>query len=347
MTLVVPPQQCARSALPAPLSPSTPSSGPCVGCVKLHADIKQNVQMMMDKFDILLMRLEGFINDKSRDNINEQYSRSESGSEEKDIPSPVDSRASPTLVQGSRKRKPTKEAIHKLIETSEKKVMEESPPTSVAISTTAGSTPVSGVGAMPAEFNFPAALGASGTLDQMAQQQQLLQFIMQQSLQQTTPTSTPNATQPQQQQSASPQESVTPSNIKQEQPDPQSIMEQLQQQFKEKYEEEDNNASVSRCSNCMTTKTTAWRRDLTGKLVCNACGLYYRLHRTHRPVHMRKDFIQQRFRRKTKEEEANTQTAVFNQLLSMSGMPNQAFNFLEQFNQMNAVQEQLNATAPV
>jgi len=59
-----------------------------------------------------------------------------------------------------------------------------------------------------------------------------------------------------------------------------------------------DNPTVSRCNNCNTTKTTAWRRDQAGKLVCNACGLYYRLHRTNRPVHMRKDFIQQRFRRK-------------------------------------------------
>lgn len=51
-------------------------------------------------------------------------------------------------------------------------------------------------------------------------------------------------------------------------------------------EEEDTNSSnnspsMSRCSNCLTTKTTAWRRDQTGKLVCNACGLYYRLHRVN------------------------------------------------------------------
>jgi transcription elongation factor Elf1 len=56
--------------------------------------------------------------------------------------------------------------------------------------------------------------------------------------------------------------------------------------------------SSPHCANCCTTKTTAWRRDQEGKLVCNACGLYFRLHKTNRPVHMRKDVIQQRFRRK-------------------------------------------------
>ncbi|KAL7072290.1 hypothetical protein ACQ4LE_008520 [Meloidogyne hapla] len=61
--------------------------------------------------------------------------------------------------------------------------------------------------------------------------------------------------------------------------------------------------SVSRCNNCSTTKTTAWRRDASGSLVCNACGLYFRLHRTNRPVHMRKDFIQQRFRRKNQQQQ--------------------------------------------
>lgn len=41
----------------------------------------------------------------------------------------------------------------------------------------------------------------------------------------------------------------------------------------------DNNSTTSKCSNCETVKTTAWRRDAEGKLVCNACGLYYRLHK--------------------------------------------------------------------
>lgn len=35
----------------------------------------------------------------------------------------------------------------------------------------------------------------------------------------------------------------------------------------------------TQCANCYTTRTTAWRRDQRGRLVCNACGLYYRLHK--------------------------------------------------------------------
>ncbi|CEF61577.1 FI19405p1 [Strongyloides ratti] len=64
----------------------------------------------------------------------------------------------------------------------------------------------------------------------------------------------------------------------------------------------DLNSGVTKCSNCNTTTTTAWRRSDKGTLVCNACGLYFRLHRQNRPVHMRKDFIQQRFRKKKDEE---------------------------------------------
>ncbi|KAI6187064.1 GATA-type domain-containing protein [Aphelenchoides besseyi] len=61
---------------------------------------------------------------------------------------------------------------------------------------------------------------------------------------------------------------------------------------------EARSTSGSVCSNCQTPHTTAWRRDAQNNLVCNACGLYYRLHRTNRPAHMRKDTIQQRYRRK-------------------------------------------------
>ncbi|KAM4828590.1 trans-acting T-cell-specific transcription factor GATA-3 isoform 4-T4 [Thomomys bottae] len=34
------------------------------------------------------------------------------------------------------------------------------------------------------------------------------------------------------------------------------------------------------CANCQTTTTTLWRRNANGDPVCNACGLYYKLHNT-------------------------------------------------------------------
>lgn len=33
------------------------------------------------------------------------------------------------------------------------------------------------------------------------------------------------------------------------------------------------------CSNCKITKTSLWRRNNEGEPVCNACGLYYKLHK--------------------------------------------------------------------
>lgn len=55
------------------------------------------------------------------------------------------------------------------------------------------------------------------------------------------------------------------------------------------------------CANCNTTTTTLWRRNNDGEPVCNACGLYYKLHQVQRPMSMKKDGIQTR-KRKTKTD---------------------------------------------
>ncbi|PNF13756.1 hypothetical protein B7P43_G13143, partial [Cryptotermes secundus] len=51
------------------------------------------------------------------------------------------------------------------------------------------------------------------------------------------------------------------------------------------------------CSNCHTDKTSLWRRNSMGEPVCNACGLYYKLHGVNRPLAMKKDSIQTRKRK--------------------------------------------------
>ncbi|XP_011497247.1 PREDICTED: box A-binding factor-like [Ceratosolen solmsi marchali] len=51
------------------------------------------------------------------------------------------------------------------------------------------------------------------------------------------------------------------------------------------------------CTNCGTMTTTIWRRNMKGEMVCNACGLYYKLHGVNRPMTMRRDTIHTRRRR--------------------------------------------------
>ncbi|KAL0952531.1 hypothetical protein HGRIS_006791 [Hohenbuehelia grisea] len=53
---------------------------------------------------------------------------------------------------------------------------------------------------------------------------------------------------------------------------------------------------MAQCHNCHTTATPLWRKDDEGKTVCNACGLYYKLHGSARPISMKSDVIRKRSR---------------------------------------------------
>ncbi|KAI7871830.1 hypothetical protein BDF14DRAFT_1690520, partial [Spinellus fusiger] len=50
------------------------------------------------------------------------------------------------------------------------------------------------------------------------------------------------------------------------------------------------------CFNCHTQTTPLWRRDKKGNTICNACGLYFKLHSIQRPITMKKVAIQRRKR---------------------------------------------------
>ena len=57
-----------------------------------------------------------------------------------------------------------------------------------------------------------------------------------------------------------------------------------------------NTNVVVACQNCGTTITPLWRRDEGGHTICNACGLFHKLHGHHRPVQMKKAEIKRRKR---------------------------------------------------
>jgi len=50
------------------------------------------------------------------------------------------------------------------------------------------------------------------------------------------------------------------------------------------------------CSNCHTTKTPLWRRNPDGDPLCNACGLFLKLHGKTRPLSLKTDVIKKRNR---------------------------------------------------
>ncbi|KAI8374535.1 uncharacterized protein BYT42DRAFT_499993, partial [Radiomyces spectabilis] len=50
------------------------------------------------------------------------------------------------------------------------------------------------------------------------------------------------------------------------------------------------------CANCGTTTTPLWRRNPQGQPLCNACGLFLKLHGVVRPLNFKNEAIKKRAR---------------------------------------------------
>lgn len=75
------------------------------------------------------------------------------------------------------------------------------------------------------------------------------------------------------------------------------------------------------CRNCKTQTTPLWRRDETGQVLCNACGLFLKLHGRPRPISLKTDTIKSRNRIKQSNSSKNS-TPNTPELKSKDSKPN-------------------------
>lgn len=67
-------------------------------------------------------------------------------------------------------------------------------------------------------------------------------------------------------------------------------------------------SGVTVCQNCLTSTTPLWRRDENGQIMCNACGLFLKLHGRRRPISLKTDVIKSRNRSRNNVANRRAQT---------------------------------------
>jgi Zn ribbon nucleic-acid-binding protein len=72
----------------------------------------------------------------------------------------------------------------------------------------------------------------------------------------------------------------------------------------------DRDVSQPTCQNCTTSTTPLWRRDEIGSVLCNACGLFLKLHGRPRPISLKTDVIKSRNRVKSSSAAQNAKKKV-------------------------------------
>ncbi|CAK5265558.1 unnamed protein product, partial [Mycena citricolor] len=80
----------------------------------------------------------------------------------------------------------------------------------------------------------------------------------------------------------------------------------------------------TQCFNYHTTTTPLWRKDDEGRTFCNACGLFYKLHGTPRPISMKSVVIRKRSRHEVQvraQAQAHMDASTASPTASRQGLP--------------------------
>lgn len=85
---------------------------------------------------------------------------------------------------------------------------------------------------------------------------------------------------------------------------------------KKKLHSTTNTHNGTRCTNCKTGTTPLWRRNPQGQPLCNACGLFLKLHGTIRPLSLKTDIIKKRNRGSQKKKQQQDSESVASSSLS-------------------------------
>lgn len=85
---------------------------------------------------------------------------------------------------------------------------------------------------------------------------------------------------------------------------------------------QDNSDAVISCANCHTKTTPLWRRNPEGQSLCNACGLFLKLHGVVRPLSLKTDVIKKRQRGSGSTKKRKSQSQSQSQGQSSGSNPN-------------------------
>lgn len=124
-----------------------------------------------------------------------------------------------------------------------------------------------------------------------------------------------------------------------------SLQQQPPKQLAESADPKDQRATVNtekatgtkptECTNCGTIKTPLWRKDAAGNTLCNACGLFLKLHGSTRPLSLKTDVIRKRSSRRTLQQASRNLACQMtsNSMPNKYGMPMSSYTKAKDFSE--------------